>query len=160
MGPIAAIAPSVGSGISDHADASWSRKYKHYGSYLAGKWLKKHLKPGEKALVPNASLTKRVGQLDKGLLLKCTQVDAETPEELARECTGKGIVYVIYQYYRLPKKTDPRYPLIVRRNKPLLMERFKNGESVPGFTHVVTLEIPKEARRRHAQIYRVNPVQE
>jgi hypothetical protein len=152
------VAPPAGRFVSRHSRDTWKRRYRHYGSYLAGRWLRDHLKSGRTALVPNGSLTERCAGFRRKRLLRFMLLKSRNIAELPAELRGKHCSYVVYQHYRLPPEDDPRLEAVRRRNRPELLDHFEKGEPVPGFEHVKTLPVPPEARSADVQIYRLkNP---
>jgi hypothetical protein len=85
------------------------------------------------------------------------EIEARRTDQLCAEMRRKGITYLLYQHYRMPDRTDPRYPLFVQRNRPELLDHFREGLPVPGFSHVATLQVPEQARSSDVQIYRAGP---
>ncbi len=144
-------------GLSRHARLSWKHYYKHYGSHLAGEWLRENLKPDEKALIANADLTAQCAGIEGSRAVAFSKLEARAIEELRPELNTRKIRYVIYQRYKLPDRGSSKYAKLVDRYRPQILDRFEKGEPVPGFEHVTTLEIPKKAKRKNVQIYRVLP---
>ncbi len=154
----AVIAPQVSRGVAAHARESCARKYENYGSYLTGRWLREHLRANERALVPNHLITARSADIPRERVLGLLDLKAEDLPGLRAEMEKNGITYLVYQHYHMPEKTDPRYPLFVRRNRPELLKHFRKGRPVSGFEHVETLKLPPEARSADVQVYRLkNP---
>jgi len=155
---LAAIAaPQVCRGVAAHARESLPQKYESYGSFLTGKWLRENLGAEERALAPNHLITGRSAGLPRDKVAGFLEVKAEDLDALRAEMAVKKIAYLVYQHFDLPPKGDPRYPLFVRRNRPELLKRFREGKPVPGFEHVETLPVPPEARSADVQIYRLKP---
>jgi hypothetical protein len=160
LGLVALAAPAAGRGVDRHAKDSWAHYYRRYGSYRAGRWLEENLTPGQNALAPHASLVAICGKLKPERVLAFSQLESRTMEDLPAELRRKGVAYVVFTRYKLPAKGDPRHARLVRRYRPEFLDHFEKGEPVPGFEHVLTIEIPKRARRKNAQIYRVLPAGE
>jgi len=156
---VALLGRQAGIGTERHAKASWQQLYKHYDSYLVGKWLQQHLVDGEKALVPYEGMTRRFANISSKMLVGFQKLTSTSIDQLPAELADRGVVYVVYQYYKLPVDSR-RAQLQLARYRPDLLDYFERGESVPGFEHVATLPIPKKAHRADVQIYRLGPLAE
>jgi hypothetical protein len=153
----AVIAPQISRGVAAHARETRPRKYESYGSYLTGRWLRGRLRSEERALAPNHLITARSAAIPREKVISFLSMESRDLAALRAEMLRKSITYLVYQHYRMPEKTDPRYSLFVRRNRPELLKHFRKGRPVPGFEHVETLELPPEARSGNVQIYRLTP---
>jgi hypothetical protein len=157
LGILALVAPKVGTELPAHAADAAKKRYHRWGSVMAGRWLARNMKPGEKALAFHLREVKRGANLEGGRFLNVAGMKATDPVELAREMREKKVSYVICTHYRIPDESDVRRPVLVRRYRPELMDAFKDGGSVPGFELVATIAAPPVAKRETAYIYRVLP---
>jgi hypothetical protein len=155
---VALAAPQASRGIPRHAKDSWSHRYRRYGSFLAGRWMKEKLAAGEKALAPHAALVATCAELKSGRILPWSVLEAGTLVEARAELVSKGIAYVVYTDVNIATRGDAKYPRQARKYRPDLLQHFERGGDVPGFEHVAALSIPRQARRRAAQIYRILPL--
>jgi len=157
LGILALVAPRVGSEVPAHASDAAKICYHRWGSVMAGRWLARNMKPGEKALAFHLRELERGANLEDGRVLNVAGMKAANPVELAREMREKKVSYVICTHYRIPDESDVRRPVLVRRYRPELMDAFKNGGRVPGFELVATIAAPPVAKRETACVYRVLP---
>jgi hypothetical protein len=157
LGILAIAAPRVGAEVPAHASDSAKIRYRRWGSFMAGKWLARNMKPGEKALAFHTREVERGASLEYGRILNVAGMKAGSPVELSRELREKKVSYVICTHYRIPDESDVRHPILVRRYRPELMAAFKTGDEVPGFELVATIAAPPVAERETAYVYRVLP---
>ncbi len=151
---VAALGRQAEVGTFRHVNSSWKQRYKHYDSYLTGIWLRDHLADGEKAVVAYGTLAGKFAHMSSKRLVSPRKLRSQSFEELHAELASRGIVYVVWQYYKLPDDAR-RAQNQWKRYRPDLFDRFARGDPVPGFQLVTTLDLPDKAKRADVQIYRL-----
>jgi hypothetical protein len=145
----------AGWGVAKHSRGSWETYYKHYSAWLAGNWLRENLKAGEKAMVPDASLSVQAGNLKPAQVAAFKIMKTDDMQQLRSELARRKVTYLIFTHSKPVKPDHPRYAIHVKRYRPKLFAPFAAGMNLPGFRHLAALEVPKRAAPQNVQIYAV-----
>lgn len=121
-------------------------------SQLVAEWLDTNLQPGERVVLLPRSHVLHLSDLSRDQLTVYADFDADSPMALALAMAEAQVSLAVFTD-RGPV-SNPSQAHYHRIKHVALAEFFQDGNAVPGFEHLATLEVAAETGRRPVQIYR------
>lgn len=150
---LAAAFPLLAGGLVGRQREAHKIRYANYGVVLSARWLEDHLEPGDRFVAMNRQHYLFLTSFDASRIVAFHDLSATDTASLAAELRARGVRYLVATWRKPVAQAIDR--VYEHKYKWFLVDPFDEGAPVPGFEHVVAIELPDFLEHPPVQIYRL-----
>lgn len=149
------VTTSIGSGIARKRTAIFDIYHANHATVVLADWMEDNFGEDDRMVVLSRKHLQFLTGLPKHRFTPFSRLEVESTEELSEMMRRDGLTLVAWTHRDAVENRSAAY--YHQLFNVTLAERFRSGESVPGFEHVTTLRVPEAAKASNVQIYRPVP---